>query len=786
MDKNIPTHLLSLEQWHHWEDVDGRKVPKQVNGRNAKANDPATWTTLEESQQSLVDGRQLAFTLGDKGTFLMFDFDDCFDASGHLMSWAEEIIEELKPFSYCEHSPSGNGVKLLCFGQKPHGVASRFHQASGSKLEVFDNNRFWAWTGDVIFDNLPSEPTETPFKAAELLMRLQRQKTHRDAGNASRSGAGGVRTDISGNGGLARASAYADKLDVGTGDRNNTLYHLVHKSRSFGASEAETQVVVTSWNARLADPLGQQELDSTFRSAWQSKPYEPAEDRPLERDDHSGLTYEERKEIWDARNREMLQKRERVDYTNVIDGSGFVDLIVGFALTKTEEQHPEYGLSAAVTLLSLCAGQRYYTKMRHTTNGNTYVATIGHSGSGKESVRDVVAEFIDMAGLSSKLPRCENVQGYKQLAVWVSTHPNCHLMLDEYAESMQRMTGKHASQSLSTLAATLKSAYTQSGKTWNPSAAFGENSVGEIECPNVNINATMTPGGFESCITEQAVETGLLGRFMVFCAERTPDVVHENPDELPTSDQYIESNRSAFDMAAKRFNAMAGPLGHSGIAYPDDKQLDQDAQNVGVFMESLGYHADHESIRNSLADIARRQQDCMNVDRVQVEVMPDAEKRLSEHFTDIANRNRDERGSIDKHIQTVVWTRSPEKTAKFALLFAISRYLVDKDAELRVELCDAERAISLNNKLARRLTALIKDSAATEHSKLVEKIVSFVDCSPNKTATLSKIISFTKQATPKDRDAAIRDAVNSGLIENRKDGKGYTTDLTECESVAKL
>ena len=780
MSFNVPAYLRTINQWHHWRLVPepggkGRKLPLCVNnGQFAKSNDPGTWTSLSVAVDGLRDDRQLAFTIGKKGTLIGFDFDDCFDENGDLLPWAGELLEIIKPFAYAEHSPSGDGIKALVFGQKPEGCSSRFDMGNGSKLEVFDNTRFWTWTGDVIFDNLPDAKTETPKPVAEYLSQFVRSKSS-VADRVAIAMEAKQPSSVS----RARAEGYAAKLEVMEGSRNNTAYHLTHKARSFGCTEADARSVVVGWNASLAQPLSQAELSATFSSAWAGSPYEPAEDRPLEQNDHSGLTHEERREIWAEKRKADASKRAPVDYSSVIDGSGFVELIVGLALTKTEEQHPEYGLSAAMTLLSLCAGRRYYTKMRHTTNGNTYIATIGHSGSGKESVRDVVAEFIDMAGLTPMLPRCENVQGYKQLAVWVASHPNAHLMLDEYAESMQRMTGNNASQSLSTLAATLKSAYTQSGKHWNPSAAFGENGVGVIQCPSVNINATMTPGGFEGCITEQAVETGLLGRFMVFCAETRPDVIKEVPDDLPTSDQFIESNRDAFDIACSRFEAMVGPLGHHAIVAPDRDQLSQDAQSIGQYLETMNYPVDHDELKFFLGKVAARNSGVDSVDRVEVEVMPDAEERLSTHFNDIATRNRDERGSITKHVQTVVWTRAPEKTAKFALLFALSRYLVDHDAELRVELQDAERAISLNNKLARRLTALIEDSAATEHSKLVEKIVGFIDHSANKTATYARIISFTKSASPRERDDAIKDAVNSGLIELRKDGKGYTTDLTD-------
>jgi primase-polymerase (primpol)-like protein len=45
----IPEEIRELKQWHNWKDCNGIKIPIQVNGDNAKSNDPSTWSSFDEA-----------------------------------------------------------------------------------------------------------------------------------------------------------------------------------------------------------------------------------------------------------------------------------------------------------------------------------------------------------------------------------------------------------------------------------------------------------------------------------------------------------------------------------------------------------------------------------------------------------------------------------------------------------------------------------------------------------------------------------------------------------------
>jgi hypothetical protein len=115
--------LASLPRWVPWRNEPcGRKstkVPYGLNGKRAKADDPATWGRRAEAEASaarLVNGQGggIGFMLGvapDGVAFGGIDLDTCRSADGSLEPWAIEIVDRFR--SYTEISPSGTGAKIF-------------------------------------------------------------------------------------------------------------------------------------------------------------------------------------------------------------------------------------------------------------------------------------------------------------------------------------------------------------------------------------------------------------------------------------------------------------------------------------------------------------------------------------------------------------------------------------------------------------------------------------------------------------------------------------------------
>lgn len=149
---NVPDALKARRAWVCWrlETRAGKptKVPKNpATGRNAKSNDPRTWSTFADALAAAprYDGLGIMFADGLCGV----DLDHCRDPeTGELEAWAAEVVAELD--SYSEASPSRSGVHVLLLGDLPSGRRRK------GAVEVYGpgSPRYFTVTGE----HLPGTP----------------------------------------------------------------------------------------------------------------------------------------------------------------------------------------------------------------------------------------------------------------------------------------------------------------------------------------------------------------------------------------------------------------------------------------------------------------------------------------------------------------------------------------------------------------------------------------------------------------------------------------------------
>lgn len=147
----IPAAIADLSRWVVWRyDAIGggktTKVPYQAKqpSARAKSNDPQTWASLADARRAADAGgfEGVGVMLGDldDGRRLAgVDLDDCI-VGGVVSDTAQAIVDAMP--SYWEVSPSGQGLKALCYGRKPEGAKCR-----DGKVEVYDGGRWFAVTG---------------------------------------------------------------------------------------------------------------------------------------------------------------------------------------------------------------------------------------------------------------------------------------------------------------------------------------------------------------------------------------------------------------------------------------------------------------------------------------------------------------------------------------------------------------------------------------------------------------------------------------------------------------
>jgi uncharacterized protein (DUF927 family) len=127
------------------------KVPKQVNGRNAKNNDPSTWHTYVDVWAGVRKFDGVGFMLaGLRGAdFAAIDLDKCRDPkSGELLGWVKWLVENV---SYSEVTPSGEGVRLLGTVTDIDALHRRKDHPEGGAFELYINaERYITMSGQAL------------------------------------------------------------------------------------------------------------------------------------------------------------------------------------------------------------------------------------------------------------------------------------------------------------------------------------------------------------------------------------------------------------------------------------------------------------------------------------------------------------------------------------------------------------------------------------------------------------------------------------------------------------
>lgn len=126
-----------------------------LNGRSAKSNDDLTWTNFRTAIRGCAkfgfDG--VGFMLGN-GIFGV-DLDNHIDEKTGKKTYTKDEFDDLchefisSLNSYSESSQSGDGVHIICKGFLPDDASNR---VTGVGVEMYDDNRYFAMTGNVIND----------------------------------------------------------------------------------------------------------------------------------------------------------------------------------------------------------------------------------------------------------------------------------------------------------------------------------------------------------------------------------------------------------------------------------------------------------------------------------------------------------------------------------------------------------------------------------------------------------------------------------------------------------
>ena len=122
----IPDDLKNFSQWvtwrYTWQNEKWDKPPRQATGDFASSTDSSTWSSFDQALKAYqqpgnhFDG--IGFAITEENALCGIDLDHCRNPdTGDIEPWAQAIVDRIQ--TYTEVSPSGTGLRLFAYGQRP-------------------------------------------------------------------------------------------------------------------------------------------------------------------------------------------------------------------------------------------------------------------------------------------------------------------------------------------------------------------------------------------------------------------------------------------------------------------------------------------------------------------------------------------------------------------------------------------------------------------------------------------------------------------------------------------
>lgn len=211
--------------------------------------------------------------------------------------------------------------------------------------------------------------------------------------------------------------------------------------------------------------------------------------------------------------REESQKSEILP--QLPDAQGALQSLIQNILQNSWIKQPELAYGAALTCMAtLLARKVQYGGL----SPNLYVLNLAPSGSGKDAPQQMVKKFLIELGAEKLLGSGDYVSD-ASLMDSLADRPVRLDIIDE-ASGLLKSINSSKNGYDGKMADILCELYTTSNsKFLGRAMASADGSInvrGACFRPNVNLLCSTTPAGFSSAVTMQALDKGLLGRFMIF------------------------------------------------------------------------------------------------------------------------------------------------------------------------------------------------------------------------------------------------------------------------------
>ena len=170
----IPLEVRQAKRWVAWKwkwkpptrTSQGKWDKPPIDPRNGLAideTDQANWMTFDEARVAAREhGDGTGIALGPKDNragVVGIDLDHCIGQDGDISPQAAEIVDDFR--SYTERTPSGTGLRILIWGDKP---GARCRTKDFPDVEIYEADRYLTVTGR----HLEGMPTQIHRRDEEL------------------------------------------------------------------------------------------------------------------------------------------------------------------------------------------------------------------------------------------------------------------------------------------------------------------------------------------------------------------------------------------------------------------------------------------------------------------------------------------------------------------------------------------------------------------------------------------------------------------------------------------
>lgn len=332
----------------------------------------------------------------------------------------------------------------------------------------------------------------------------------------------------------------------------------------------------------------------------------------------------------------------------IYEADGIIELIAKYTLAISSRKHPEFALAAGLATVSVVCGRKVVDETA--TTANLYLLSLGPTGCGKDSYRKGLKNILQPFSFLSS----ERFTSDSAFVNELMEKPSMLAVSDEIGAMIEDLNSVRTSQLSRNLCDAMVQCYTAAGSVWNFKGFADKSRTKMISHPNFVLHGSGNGTTFFKSLRPEEVSSGFLGRFTMFLSANGGG----HCDNLAT-------------LAKDRDNP--GDDEYSPLLSPP--------QEISDFIQKWTARDEHAG--NLEAEFPEPKI---------ISRTAEAARRLDDHFRKIHEKNASEYGSVRGDL----WARASEKTAKFALLHALSRS-ADK-----IEICDADWGIALSNFLVRR------------------------------------------------------------------------------------